>query len=82
VTDNNGASVARYTPAQFYAEAFGGYKFKAFGLNQNVQLNLKNLTKTPEYFGWKSTGDNTKVATERYKIPTHITVSLTYGIDF
>jgi len=82
VTDNSKATIQRFTPAQFYAEAFGGYRFKAFGVNQNVQLNIKNLTKTPEYFGWQSTGDNTVVATQRYKIPTHVVVSLTYGLDF
>jgi outer membrane receptor protein involved in Fe transport len=82
VTDNSGASVARFTPATLYVEAFGGYKFKAFGVNQSVQFNIKNLTKQPEYFGWKSTGDNTVVASERYKVPTHLVFSVTYGLDF
>jgi len=82
VNDISGNSVARFTPATLYVEAFGGYKFKAFGVNQSVQFNIKNLTKTPEYFGWKNTGDNNVVATERYKVPTHLVFSLTYGLDF
>lgn len=82
ISDNAGNQVQRFTPAQFYAEAFAGYKFKAFGVNQSVQLNLRNLTQTPEYFGWKSTGNNSVVATERYKVPTHMVASLTYGFDF
>jgi outer membrane receptor protein involved in Fe transport len=81
VTDSS-ITVARYTPATFYLEAFGGYKFKAFGVNQSVQFNIKNLTKQAEYFGWQSTSDVKAVATERYKIPTHIVFSLTYGLDF
>jgi iron complex outermembrane receptor protein len=74
--------VERFTPATFYLEAFGGYKFKAFGVNQRLQFNIKNLTKQAEYFGWQSTGNNNVVATERYKVPTHMVFSLTYGLDF
>ena len=82
VTDASGASVARFTPSTFYVEFFSGYKFKAFGVNQSVQLNVKNLTKQAEYFGWQSTGNANTVASERYKVPTYATFSLTYGLDF
>jgi len=82
VTDAAGATVGRYTPATFYLEFFSGYKFKAFGVNQSVQLNVKNITKQAEYFGWQNTGDATKVATERYKVPTYAQFSISYGLDF
>ena len=81
VNDKNGVAVERFNPSTFYLEFFSGYKFKAFGLNQTVQLNIKNLTKQPEYFGWQNTAAD-QVATERYKIPTHIVFSLSYGLDF
>jgi outer membrane receptor for ferric coprogen and ferric-rhodotorulic acid len=73
---------ARYSPSTFYAETFAGYNFKAFGYNQRVQLNLKNLTTQEEYVGWKATGSASKIATERYEVPTKMIISLTYGLDF
>ena len=75
------SGVARYNPRTFYAEAFAGYRFKAFGYNQLIQLNAKNLTKQDEFAGWKATGSSTVIATERYRVPTVTRWSLTYGID-
>lgn len=77
----NGVDVARYEPGRITLEAFASYKFKTFGRNSMVQLNLKNLLKTPDYIGWKATGSSSVLATERYKIPTPLVVRLTYGID-
>jgi len=74
--------VARYNPRTFYAEFFSGYKFKAFGYNQVVQFNAKNLTKQDDFIGWKPTGNASAVATERYAVPTYAQLSLTWGIDF
>lgn len=82
VTSSTGATVERFTPATFNLEVFSGYKFKAFGVNQRVQLNIKNLTKQAEYFGWVSTGNNATIATERYEIPTYVQFSISYGLDF
>ncbi len=78
----NGATVERQNPATLNVELFGGYKFKAFGVNQRVQLNIKNLTKQDDYIGWKSTGNAATLATERYEIPTYTQFSVTYGLDF
>ena len=74
--------VARYNPSTIYAEFFSGYKFKAFGYNQMVQLNVKNLTQQDDFIGWKPTGSASAVATQRYTVPTYATFSITYGIDF
>jgi hypothetical protein len=74
--------VARYNPSTIYAEFFSGYKFKAFGYNQMIQLNVKNLTKQDDFIGWKPTGSASAVATQRYTVPTYATFSITYGIDF
>jgi iron complex outermembrane receptor protein len=77
-----GRLVARYTPARVVGEVFGGYKFKIMGYNSIVQLNIKNIFKTPVYAGWKSTGSASTLATERYKVPTPIVYRLTWGMDF
>jgi outer membrane receptor protein involved in Fe transport len=92
VTAPNGALVAnmvtthnytaRYNPSTFYAEIFAGYKFKAFGLNQVVQFNAKNLTKQDDFIGWVPSGKAGVVSTERYKVPTYARYSLTWGLDF
>lgn len=73
--------IARYNPSTFYLEAFAGYRFKAFGYSQLIQLNAKNLTKQDDFAGWKATGSSTVIATERYRVPTVTRWSLTYGID-
>jgi len=70
---------ARYNPSTFYAEAFGTYRFKAFGYRQSVQLNIKNITKQGEFTGWKPVSGQT--ATERYEVPSQIRFVLSYGID-
>jgi outer membrane receptor protein involved in Fe transport len=71
---------ARYNPDIFYMEAFATYRYRAFGYNQWVQLNVKNLTEQGEYTGWKPVAG--QVATERYEIPVDMRISLTYGIEF
>lgn len=76
------SGIARYNPSTFYAEAFGGYRFKFRGYNAIVQLNAKNLTEQDDFVGWKATGSATKIATERYTVPTKMRVSLTFGLDF
>ena len=73
-------TIVRYNPSTFYVEGFAGYKFKAFGVNQSVQLNAKNLTKQDDFIGWKPNGAN--IATERYSVPTYAKVTLTWGLDF
>jgi iron complex outermembrane recepter protein len=78
----NGVDVARYNPARMWAEVFAAYRFKLVGQNALVQLNIKNLTKTPSYAGWRSTGSASILATERYKVPTPIIWRLTVGFDF
>jgi iron complex outermembrane receptor protein len=74
------AGAARYNPSTFYAEAFGIYRFKAFGYSQSLQLNAKNLTTQGEYTGWKPVAGQT--ATSRYEVPSKIRLSLTWGLDF
>ena len=81
-TGSDGVRVSQYNPSTFYAEVFGGYQFKAFGCNNVIQLNIKNLTKVPDVIGWQPTGRAGVVATERYKVPTYTRFNLTYGIDF
>jgi len=78
----NGVDVARYNPARMWAEVFATYRFKLLGENALVQLNIKNLTKTPSYAGWKSTGSASILATERYKVPTPIVWRVSLGFDF
>jgi iron complex outermembrane recepter protein len=78
--DYNGAGgTARYNPSTFYAEAFATYRYKAFGWNQSVQLNVKNLTSQGEYTGWVPEAG--KTATQRYEVPSKVRFTLTYGID-
>ena len=72
----------RYNPSTFYAETFAGYRFKAGGFNQYLQLNIKNLTRQDEYVGWQATGSSSVYATQRYRVSTPVTWSLSYGIDF
>jgi hypothetical protein len=78
----NNVYVARYNPSTMYAEIFAGYKFKAFGFMNTIQLNAKNLTEQKEYFGWKPTGNASTVANQRYEVPTYARFSLTWGMDF
>ncbi len=78
----NGADVARYEPGRTITEFFATYKMKLAGQTALVQLNVKNLFKTPDYAGWKSTGSSTVLATERYKVPMPIVWNLTVGFDF
>jgi outer membrane receptor protein involved in Fe transport len=79
---NYQGSVARYNPSTFYAEAFAAYPFKVMGYRTHVQLNVKNLTRQHEYFGWKATGSSTRLATQPYEIPTAVRYALTIGLDF
>ncbi len=72
---------ARYSPTSLWAEIFATYKYKAFGYNQSVQLNVKNLTEQEEFFGWRATGSNA-ISTKQYELPTKRVISLSYGIDF
>jgi outer membrane receptor for monomeric catechols len=74
--------IARYNPRTFYLEAFAGYRFKMGGYQHSLQLNAKNLTKQADFIGWKATGSDAIVATQRYTIPSTIRLSLTYGLDF
>ena len=78
----NGRDVARYDPARMMVEMFAVYKFKLLNQNAMVQLNIKNLTKAPDYVGWKATGSPTILATERYKVPMPIVWRVTMGFDF
>lgn len=74
-------SVERYNPSNFYLETFAAYKFKAWGYDHRIQLNVKNLTKVPEYVGWyKESGE--AVATHRYEVPTKIIWNLGYTLEF
>lgn len=79
---DNVTSITRYNPSTFNLELFSGYKFKLAGVNQRVQLNIKNLTKQDDFIGWKSTGNASTVATERYRVPTYTQFSLSWGLDF
>lgn len=78
----NGQTVARYEPGRLVMEAFGGYRMKFFNRTASIQLNIKNLTKTPDYVGWKATGSSSVLATERYEVPTAVVYRLTLGLDF
>jgi hypothetical protein len=77
-----GAPVKLYNPSTKYLEFFASYKFKAFGLNQVVQFNAKNLTKQDDFIGWKPSGDYNVASTERYTVPTYARFSVTWGLDF
>jgi iron complex outermembrane recepter protein len=74
-------SVDRYNPSNFYLETFAAYKFKAWGYDHRIQLNVKNLTKVPEYVGWYAKTGET-VATHRYEVPTKIIWNLGYSLEF
>jgi outer membrane receptor protein involved in Fe transport len=76
------ATVARYNPAATNVEAFVGYRFKAFGHKQEIQVNAKNLSREPFYVGWKSTGSNTVVATQRWAVSEPIIWSVSYVFEF
>ncbi len=71
----------RYNPSDFYLEFFAAYKFKAWGYDHRIQLNVKNLTKVPEYVGWyQKSGD--AYALSRYEVPTKIVWNLGYTLEF
>lgn len=74
--------VARYNPSTVYLETFAGYRFKLLDRETMVQLNIKNLTRQEEFVGWKATGSASRLATERYEVPTQIRYGLTVGLDF
>jgi iron complex outermembrane receptor protein len=74
--------VARYEPGRTTAELFAIYRFKMFGQNALVQLNVQNILKTPDYIGWKPTGSANKLATERFEVPTPIVYRVSLGMDF
>ena len=78
----NGNLVARYEPGRTVGEFFTGYRLKVGHTDVLLQLNVKNLFKTPDYVGWKATGSSTILATERYKVPTPIVYRFTAGLDF
>ncbi len=73
--------LTRYNPSDFYLETFAAYKFKAWGYDHRIQLNVKNLTKVPEYVGWYAASGET-VATHRYEVPTKIIWNLGYTLEF
>jgi iron complex outermembrane receptor protein len=77
-----GKDVARYWPSRSTLEVFGNYRFTTMGHNAFVQLNIKNLTKAPQYVGWQATGSNTVLATTPYEIKLPIVYRLTFGLDF
>ena len=79
---NQAILLPRYNPSTFYAEVFGGYRFKIHGYNTSLQLNVKNLTQQDEFVGWRATGTRNLVATRRYEVPTQAQYSLTLGLDF
>lgn len=77
-----GETIARFEPARLNLDAFAGYRFKLFGYNSSVQLNVKNLTSEDDYQGWKATGSASVLATERYAVPLPTIYRFTFGIDF
>lgn len=80
--DYSGAnSAARYYPSTKNLDLFAGYKFKMAGYNTRLQLNVKNVLRQDEYFGWRATGSTSIRATTPYRIDTSIRYSLTLGID-
>ncbi|HEU5079722.1 MAG TPA: TonB-dependent receptor [Opitutaceae bacterium] len=74
--------VARFQDNPWYLEAFAGYRYKVFGYNTLIQLNVKNITGADDYAGWKATGSNTVLATERYKVDAPTVYRVTVGLDF
>ncbi len=74
-------ATARYNPSTFYAEVFAGYKFKAFGYDHKIQLNLKNLTKQDNYTGWYAKSGS-GYAVDRYKVPSKMIWNLSYDLQF
>jgi outer membrane receptor for ferric coprogen and ferric-rhodotorulic acid len=78
----NGSWVARYTPGTVNVEAFAEYKVKWFGYDSQFQLNVRNLTKQSEYYGWQGTGSAAILATKPYSIPTYVHWYLTYATEF
>jgi outer membrane receptor protein involved in Fe transport len=78
----NGSLVARYEPGRTVGELFAGYRMKVGKQALLFQANVKNLFKTPDYVGWKSTGSSTILATQRYSIPTPMVFRFTVGLDF
>ena len=81
--DYNGPGGAgRFNPSTLRAEVFAGYNFKLAGYDSSLQLNVKNITKQEEFFGWKGTGSASTTATERFEIPTKMRFSLTWGLEF
>jgi outer membrane receptor protein involved in Fe transport len=77
-----GRDVARYWPGRSTLEVFGAYRFKSMGHDAFVQLNIKNLTRAPQYIGWQPTGSNSVLATTPYEIKLPIVYRLTFGLDF
>jgi outer membrane receptor for ferric coprogen and ferric-rhodotorulic acid len=71
----------RNNPATNFLEAFAGYRVKYMGYNTMIQFNAKNLTKQDDFVGWKATGSDTIIATDRYRVPVPIRFSLTVGVD-
>jgi iron complex outermembrane receptor protein len=71
--------VPRYNPSFVGAEAFAGYRFRIGEYDSMVQLNIKNITQVDEFVGWVPNG--TALATERYRVGTPMTFSVTFGID-
>lgn len=78
----SGRFVARYEPGRISAELFGGRRLKLFDRDVLVQVNIKNLTRTPDYAGWQRTGSPAILATERYRVPTSVVYRLTIGLDW
>lgn len=74
--------VARYEPGRTTAEFFAGYRWKLWGHNALLQLNVKNITQEDHYVGWQATGSADRLATERYKVPTPVVYRVTFGLDF
>ncbi|MCF3651109.1 TonB-dependent siderophore receptor [Synoicihabitans lomoniglobus] len=81
--DYNGpGGAARFNPSTLRAEVFAGYSFKFFDYDSTLQLNVKNITRQEEFFGWQATGSAATIATKRYEIPTKMRFSLTWGLEF
>ena len=72
---------ARYNPSTFYAETFVTYKFKAFGYDHRLQLNVKNLTQQKSYVGWYAKSGDAYAMT-RYEVPSKMIWNLSYDLQF
>ena len=80
--DYNGPNgTARYEPGRMEVDAFAGYKFKLGDHDSTIQLNIRNLLGEDDYVGWKATGSNSVIATERYRVPLDPVIRLTFGFD-